>query len=96
LKTGLEEILLHERGNLDLKTTRIVIPDPPRNYNPDDVYRVRTRLNLSQSAFARLLYVSDKTVQGWEQGLRVPSHTAARLLQFLENPELFCEATKVG
>ena len=43
---------------------------------------------MTQAMFASLLHVSSRTVQMWEQGLRVPSQAAARLLQFVEQPEL--------
>jgi transcriptional regulator with XRE-family HTH domain len=38
---------------------------------------------MSQSAFARLLNVSTKTVQSWEQGTRKPSQATLRLIQVL-------------
>ena len=37
------------------------------------VAETRGRVGLSQSEFARLLGVSVRTLQGWEQGRRVPS-----------------------
>ena len=92
LQAGLEDVLRHERGEIELRETRVSIPDPPRAYSSDEVHRIRERLQLSQASFASLLCVSNKTVQGWEQGLRVPSHAAARLLQFVENPRLLLHA----
>jgi putative transcriptional regulator len=56
------------------------------------VRRIRTQLNMSQAGFARLLQVSSKTVQSWEQGARRPQQSSARLLQFIENPELLTMA----
>lgn len=46
---------------------------------------------MSQSVFARLLMVSTKTVQSWEQGVRNPMHSSLRLIQFIENPDLLSE-----
>jgi putative transcriptional regulator len=43
---------------------------------------------MSQAGFARLLQVSSKTVRSWEQGARRPQQSSARLLQFIEHPEL--------
>jgi putative transcriptional regulator len=37
-------------------------------------------LQLSQAVFARVLNVSVRTVQAWEQGLRQPSDAALKLL----------------
>src|SRR5713226_8100524 len=34
-----------------------------------DIARIRQQLNYSQSVFARVLNVSPKTVQAWEQGI---------------------------
>ena len=43
---------------------------------------------MSQAVFARLLNVSTKTVQSWEQGTRKPSRAALRLIQiFGKNPD---------
>jgi putative transcriptional regulator len=42
--------------------------------------------------FARLLNVSVKTVQGWEQGVREPSEAALKLLSIAEKrPEVLME-----
>ena len=88
LKEGLEEGVRHERGQMDLKSTELDIPSPPKDYEPDDIRKLRDRLEMSQAQFAKFLFVSTKTVQGWEQGLRRPTSSAARLLQFIENPDL--------
>jgi putative transcriptional regulator len=88
LKKGLEEGIAHERGERSLRVTDVVVPDPPQSYGPDDVRRIRTRMRMSQAGFARLLQVSSKTVQSWEQGIRRPQQSSARLLQFIEHPDL--------
>jgi putative transcriptional regulator len=85
---GLEDGIAHERGERKLRVRQIVIPDPPKSYSADDIRRLRTQLKLSQPGFARLLQVSPKTVQSWEQGARSPRQSAARLLQFIEHPEM--------
>jgi putative transcriptional regulator len=41
---------------------------------------VRKRTRLSQTQFARLLGVSARTLQDWEQGRRAPSGAARTLL----------------
>jgi putative transcriptional regulator len=88
LKKGLEEGIAHERGERTLRVREVTIPDPPQEFTPDDVRRIRARLNMSQPGFARLLQVSSKTVQSWEQGTRRPRQSSARLLQFIEHPEM--------
>jgi len=44
------------------------------------VAETRARVGLSQAEFARLLGVSVRTLQEWEQGRRVPSGPARMLL----------------
>jgi putative transcriptional regulator len=47
----------------------------------NDVVRVRTKLGLSQNRFARLLGISENTLQNWEQGRRRPAGAAKVLLK---------------
>lgn len=42
---------------------------------------VREQLGLSRSQFAALIGVSERTVEGWEQGRRQPSGPALTLLR---------------
>ena len=88
LQDGLLEGIAHFRGEIELKTTTITIPDPPPTYDAERVRALRTGLGFSQPYFSRILNVSSKTVQSWEQGTRVPSQSSARLLQLIENPHL--------
>lgn len=46
--------------------------------------RVRGKLGLSQSAFARTLNVSVATVRNWEQGRRYPEGPARTLLRLID------------
>ncbi len=45
------------------------------------VVRVRSKLGLSQNKFARLLGISENTLQNWEQGRRQPAGPAKVLLK---------------
>ena len=45
------------------------------------VVEVRTKTGLSQTEFAKLLGVSVRTLQDWEQGRRQPSGAAKSLLR---------------
>jgi putative transcriptional regulator len=54
-----------------------------------DVKAVREQIGLSQSEFARLMRVSIKTLQNWEQRRRNPTGPAAALLKIvLTAPDL--------
>jgi putative transcriptional regulator len=56
------------------------------------VIAVRLQSGLSQIAFARLLGVSLRTLQEWEQGRRNPSGAAQTLLKIaLKYPEVLRE-----
>jgi len=53
---------------------------------------VRAKIGMSQSAFAKLLGVSVRTLQEWEQGRRKPSGAAQTLLTIAQrHPEVLKE-----
>jgi len=57
------------------------------------VVSARMKSGLSQSAFAKLLGVSVRTLQDWEQGRREPSGAAKTLIAIAERrPEVLREA----
>lgn len=90
LQAGLEEGIRFARGELKLQAT--LLPSRPPTLDPQDVVRLRRQLKMSQGVFARMLNVSPKTVQGWEQGDRRPSQAALRLLQIVQaRPQIVCE-----
>ena len=67
-----------------------VMPAEPAEYDGPAVRAVRERYAMSQAVFARLLCVSPGTIQSWEQGRRVPSPIARRLLdEMAASPEHF-------
>jgi putative transcriptional regulator len=51
---------------------------------PTRIQAVRERSGLSQAQFARLLNVSVKTLQNWEQARREPTGPAMALLRIVE------------
>ena len=87
LKAGLEDSVAYSRGELSLVTTEL--PAPPPNATARSVVKLRKRFKMSQAVFAAVLNVSPKTVQSWEQGARVPSDAALRMLQVVqERPDV--------
>ena len=57
------------------------------------VRTIRERTKLSQSEFARLIGVSVKTLQNWEQDRRRPAGPAAALLKIISHePQLAVKA----
>ncbi len=64
------------RGEAEASRT-FEFPDP-------DVKLIRERCGLSQTKFARLIGVSAKTLQTWEQGQRSPTGPAKVLLKLVQ------------
>lgn len=89
LKQGLEESIAQTQGQLTLRT--VEVPEEPPEIDGETLAAVRTQAAMSQAVFAKLLNVSTKTLQSWEQGVRQPSDASRRLLQvFTEQPEMMC------
>lgn len=64
---------------------------PSRRFvvTPPDAKAVREQIGLSQSEFAKLMRVSVKTLQNWEQRRRTPTGPAAALLKIVSTaPEI--------
>lgn len=79
---------------------RVIVDLEPQHYEAEDVQRIRKLLDASQSVFARLLGVSVKAVQKWEQGEQTPKDIAARFMdEIAADPEHFrkrlCESVHV-
>ena len=89
LKTGLAEGIAHARGELTLKT--VEVPAAPPEIDAKTLVALREEAAMSQAVFAKVLYVSAKTVQSWEHGVRVPSMASRRLIHiFAEQPAVVC------
>jgi len=57
--------------------------------------QARSKVGLSQQAFAHLLGVSPRTLQDWEQGRREPTGAARTLLSVaVSHPEVLLELHK--
>jgi putative transcriptional regulator len=93
IRKGLEEAIQHARGEITLKTTVVELPDEPPEIDAPTLVAIRDQSRMSQAVFARLLNVSPKTVQSWEQGIRTPSHASRRLIQiYSQHPETVCQS----
>lgn len=93
LKGALEESIAHKNGKIKLHSIEIEIPEPPAEYKPKDIKKIRAKNCYSQRSLAMVLNVSVRTIQSWESGQRVPSHAALRLLEIVNkgiyNPPIF-------
>ncbi len=81
---GIREVKAYKAGKKVLRVRTLKQPASPRT--------IRTKLKLSQAAFAGLMGVSLRTVQDWEQGRRKPSGPAVALLRIAEQkPDVFIQ-----
>ena len=93
LEKSLNQALTHSRGERGGWKEKKLVAPPPKSRSSANIVRLRHRLNCSQSMFARLLNVSTKTVQAWEQGTRKPSDAALKLLAVAEkHPEILLDS----
>lgn len=84
---GIQEIKAHKAGKAKLRARELKEPSSAQD--------IRTKLGLSQEAFAGLIGVSPRTLQDWEQGRRKPQGPAKALLRIVEkHPEVLLD--KVG
>ena len=96
---GLKEAIAYHRGEVTgARATRVSITaaaakvKPAPRYSGARIARLRARLALSQTVFAKALNVSAETVRSWEQEKRVPDGAALRLLQVAErHPDVILE-----
>jgi putative transcriptional regulator len=49
------------------------MPDRPPEVGAEELSKFRLKSGMSNYVFARMLNVSKKTVQSWEEGTRKPS-----------------------
>lgn len=89
LQRGLREGVAHVRGELTLRT--VELPEEPPEIDGQTLAELRGLAGMSQAVFAKLLNVSKKTLQSWEQGVRRPADSSRRLIQvFSAHPEALC------
>jgi putative transcriptional regulator len=91
LKQGLNEGIAHAKGELTLRT--VDVPQQPPEIDANTLAALRLQAAMSQAVFAKMLNVSTKTLQSWEQGIRKPSDASRRLIQvFSSHPEIICQS----
>jgi len=88
IKTGLEQAIEYEKGNLKAKTTVLSIA-PVDTFTPGEIKEIRKNTGLTQVLFAKYMGVSVKTVEAWEAGRNHPEGAACRLLTLTRNDPNF-------
>jgi putative transcriptional regulator len=87
LLAGLNDALAHARGDLKLPSYMVKVPEHV------DVAKLRRRLGLSQTAFARAFGLEVTALHAWEQGRRRPDRSARVLLAVIaREPEAVLRA----
>jgi putative transcriptional regulator len=87
IKAGLDSAKAYLDGTADKRKYRVHIPEKI------NVRRIRTRLGLSQEAFAKTYGFALSAVRDWEQGRRRPERSARILLKIVERePEAVTRA----
>lgn len=94
LIASLEEGLEVLRSGGELPSTFVATPPDPAPFESRQLVNLRKRYAMTQSVLAAFLNVSDKTVESWEQGTRKPNGAALRLLQIMDNPDIFSKMFK--
>ena len=88
IKTGLNQAIEYEKGNLKAKTTTLTI-EPVERFKPEEIKLIRKSTGLTQKMFANYMGVSVKTVEAWEAGRNHPEGAACRLLSMTRNDPMF-------
>jgi DNA-binding transcriptional regulator YiaG len=91
LISGLKEAIAYERGEINLRTHKVILPDNPPEWSKEDISKLRIeKLRVSQPILAAYLGVSPAAIRAWEQGFKKPSGSARRLLQIINiSPDNF-------
>lgn len=88
IKTGLNEAIEYEKGNIKAKTTTISI-EPVGVFTSVEIKSIRNSTGLTQNLFAKYMGVSVKTVEAWEAGRNHPDGAACRLLYLTKKDPSF-------
>ena len=92
---SVEAFAAHVQGNqkLTLRTNQLSLPSSIMPLGPEDITKLRQKLNVSQAVFADLLNVPKVTAISWEKGRRQPIGAALRLLDLIrKKPQILQEA----
>jgi putative transcriptional regulator len=90
IRRGLEETVAYARGEVDESGYQVHVPTRV------DVRAIRSKLGMTQEAFAMAFGFSVNTLRHWEQGKRHPEDPTAYLLVIDRAPDVVREALRAA
>ena len=89
ITAGLNEAIEYENGNKNITAKKVKCTvNPVTVFSPDEIKCLRAELHVSQSTFALIMGVSQKTVEAWEKGTNKPIGSSCRLMNMLKKDPL--------
>ncbi len=83
LKEGFGALESARKGKITLRE-HVVEKKPAIKITPEELLRLREKLHLSRTVFARYLRTNERTLENWEQGRARPNAQAAILIRMVE------------
>lgn len=83
LTEGLGALESARKGKITLRE-HVVEKKPAIKITPEELLRLREKLHLSRTVFARYLRTNERTLENWEQGRASPNAQAAVLIRLVE------------
>ena len=83
LKEGFGALESARKGKITLRE-HTVEKKPAIKITPEELLRLREKLHLSRTVFARYLRTNERTLENWEQGRASPNAQAAILIRMVE------------
>ena len=80
LTEGFAALEAGRKGQITLRRHNVEAKPAPA-LKPDEVRKVRERLNLLRAVFARALRTNERTLENWEQGRAAPNAQARLLIR---------------
>lgn len=85
---SLDEAVKISNDELKGRKQKVTI-SPVSDFSNVEIKNLRSKLHLTQLAFAQLIGVSIKTIEAWEKGTNSPNGSARRIIGMLkEDPSL--------
>ncbi len=83
LREGFGALESARKGKITLRE-HVVEKKPAIKITPEELLRLREKLHLSRTVFARYLRTNERTLENWEQGRARPNAQAAILIRMVE------------